>query len=71
MGLSRKDFLPGTNWLRGDYVPAYRDPYGMEGMDLRFHDFVTLLDYDGLAHRFSDLYKKCSAAKGVSMFSPL
>lgn len=42
----------------------------MEDMNLRFHDLVTLLDYDGLAHRFSDLYKKSSAAKGVSMFSP-
>lgn len=71
MGFSRKDFLPGTRWQEGDFERAYRDPYGMEGMDLRFHDLVTLLDYDGLAHRFSDLYKKSSAAKGVSMFSPL
>lgn len=71
MGFSRKDFLPGKQWREEDFVWAYRDPYGMEDMDLRFHDLVTLLDYDGLAHRFSDLYKKSSAAKGVSMFSPL
>ncbi len=43
----------------------------MDSSKLRFHDFLTLLDYDGLAHRFSDLYKKTAAAKGVAMFSPL
>ena len=46
IGFSREDFLPGKRWFEGEYVRAYRDPYGMEDMDLRFHDLVTLLDYD-------------------------
>lgn len=52
MGLSKEDFFLGKRGTDGECVRACRDPYGMEGMNLRFHDFVTLLDYDGLAHRF-------------------
>lgn len=70
LGMTKNDFAFGGGWPN---VPleAYGDPYGMDAETLRFHDWLTLLDYDGLAHKFADLYKKSAAAKGVAMFSPL
>lgn len=63
------DFYGGT-WHDPKKCAPYSDRFGLKDGSVSLYDLFVLLDFDGLAHRFGDLYKKYSQFRGVGMHSP-